>query len=52
MICSYYISIIYIIVLIYQIFACSVRYNVSNWLEKNKDPLNDTLVFFIAFSLW
>ena len=21
-----------------------VRYNVSNWLEKNKDPLNDTVI--------
>jgi myosin protein heavy chain len=25
-------------------YAGTVRYNVMNWLEKNTDPLNDTLV--------
>ncbi|CAJ0963180.1 unnamed protein product, partial [Mesorhabditis belari] len=25
-------------------YAGTVRYNCSNWLEKNKDPLNDTVV--------
>ncbi len=27
-----------------------MRYNVSNWLEKNKDPLNDTLVSVMKMS--
>ena len=28
-----------------------VRYNVSNWLEKNKDPLNDTVAATLKASL-
>ncbi|VDN05641.1 unnamed protein product [Thelazia callipaeda] len=31
-------------------YAGTVRYNVSNWLEKNKDPLNDTVVAVMKHS--
>jgi myosin heavy chain 6/7 len=31
-------------------YAGLVRYNVMNWLEKNKDPLNDTLVAVLKAS--
>ena len=35
-------------------YAGIVSYNVTNWLEKNKDPVNDTvvsdLVVSVAFS--
>ncbi|KHJ97615.1 myosin head [Oesophagostomum dentatum] len=31
-------------------YAGTVRYNVTNWLEKNKDPLNDTLVSVLKVS--
>lgn len=31
-------------------YAGTVRYNVTNWLEKNKDPLNDTLVAVLKAS--
>ena len=31
-------------------YAGTVRYNVTNWLEKNKDPLNDTVVAVMKVS--
>ncbi|VDD85927.1 unnamed protein product [Enterobius vermicularis] len=31
-------------------YAGTVRYNVTNWLEKNKDPLNDTCVAVLKAS--
>ncbi|CAD5211296.1 unnamed protein product [Bursaphelenchus okinawaensis] len=31
-------------------YAGTVRYNVMNWLEKNKDPLNDTVVSIMKAS--
>jgi myosin heavy chain 6/7 len=31
-------------------YAGIVRYNVLNWLEKNKDPLNDTVVAVLKSS--
>ncbi|KAI1711889.1 myosin head (motor domain) domain-containing protein [Ditylenchus destructor] len=31
-------------------YAGTVRYNVTNWLEKNKDPLNDSLVTVLKAS--
>jgi myosin protein heavy chain len=31
-------------------YAGTVRYNVTNWLEKNKDPLNDTFVSVLKAS--
>ena len=30
-------------------YAGTVRYNVNGWLEKNKDPLNDTVVAVLKF---
>jgi hypothetical protein len=32
-------------------YAGTVRYNVMNWLEKNKDPLNDTVVQVVFFEI-
>merc|ERR1719239_1432164 len=31
-------------------YAGSVPYNISNWLEKNKDPLNETVVTLLSAS--
>jgi len=31
-------------------YAGTVRYNVTNWLEKNKDPLNDSFVTILKSS--
>ncbi|CAJ0928963.1 unnamed protein product, partial [Mesorhabditis belari] len=31
-------------------YAGTVRYNVTNWLEKNKDPLNDSFVSILKHS--
>ena len=28
-------------------YAATVSYNLTGWLEKNKDPLNDTIVSFV-----
>lgn len=28
----------------FNLISIQVRYNVTSWLEKNKDPLNDTVV--------
>ena len=30
-------------------YAGIVNYNLSNWLDKNKDPLNDTVVDQVNF---
>jgi myosin protein heavy chain len=30
--------------LLYNLLFHQVRYNVNGWLEKNKDPINDTAV--------
>ena len=30
-------------------YAGTVSYNVTGWLEKNKDPVNDTVVSIIYF---
>ena len=29
---------------------CQVPYNITGWLEKNKDPLNETVVELLAHS--